>query len=50
MKKSYVTSFILTLLIGPLGVFYSSIAGGIVMLLLTIGVAASTAGVGAILM
>jgi ABC-type transport system involved in multi-copper enzyme maturation permease subunit len=35
-KKSRVTSLILTLLLGPLGLLYSSVFGGIVLLLIAI--------------
>jgi len=31
MKKSYILSLILTLLFGPLGLFYSSLAGAIAL-------------------
>lgn len=48
--KSRITSFLLTLLLGPLGLLYSSIVGGIIMIILTIGIAGATAGVGAIVM
>ena len=34
--KSRLTAFLLTFLFGPLGLFYSSVAGGIVLLLVAI--------------
>jgi len=40
--KSRVTSFILTLLFGPLGLFYSSIAGAIIMIIIGISLSAAT--------
>lgn len=36
VKKSQLTSFILTLLFGPLGLFYSTIAGAIAMIVAAI--------------
>lgn len=47
--KSRVTSFVLTLLFGPLGLLYSSVVGGIIMIILAITLGAATAGVGAII-
>lgn len=41
IPKSRVTSFILTLLFGPLGLFYSSIAGAIALIIVAV-VSAST--------
>ena len=35
-KKSRITSFLLTLLLGPLGLLYSSVIGGIVLLIIAI--------------
>jgi hypothetical protein len=36
VQKSHMTSFILTLLLSPFGVFYSSIAGGIIMIVVSL--------------
>lgn len=47
--KSQGISFILTFLFGPLGLFYSTVLGGVVMLVLGIIIAVITLGVGAIL-
>lgn len=41
IPKSRITSFILTLLFGPLGLFYSSIAGAIALIIVAV-VSAST--------
>ncbi len=46
--KSRITSFVLTLLFGPLGLLYSSVVGGIIMIILAITLGAATAGAGAI--
>ncbi|MCG6308974.1 hypothetical protein K6U49_10300 [Vibrio alginolyticus] len=35
-EKSRLTSFLLTLFFGPLGLFYSSLAGGIVLLVVAV--------------
>ena len=43
-QKSRLTSFMLTLLFGPFGVFYSSITGGIIFTILTIATAGSGIG------
>lgn len=43
-EKSRGTSFLLTLLFGPLGLFYSSIAGGIVLLIIALASAATIIG------
>ena len=45
-KKSPVLAFFLTFFFGPLGLFYASITGGIVMLILDIFVAIFTFGIG----
>lgn len=47
--KSQGVSFILTFLFGPLGLFYSTVVGGIIMLVLGIIIAIVTLGLGAIL-
>lgn len=47
--KSQGISFILTFLFGPLGLFYSSVLGGVIMLILGIIIAIITLGIGAIL-
>lgn len=47
--KSQGISFILTFLFGPLGLFYSTVLGGIIMLILGIIITVVTLGMGAIL-
>ena len=47
--KSMGISILLTLFFGPLGLFYSSIIGGVVMLILSIIVGILTAGLGLII-
>lgn len=44
--KSMGISIILTVLFGPIGLFYSTIVGGIVMLLINLVVGFLTAGIG----
>lgn len=46
MKKSQLVGFLLTLLLGPLGLFYSSIAAALALLLLTFGAAFATTFIG----
>lgn len=46
--KSMVVSVLLTLFFGPLGLFYSSVMGGVVMLILSLVVAFVTVGMGLI--
>lgn len=46
--KSRIISFLLTLLLGPLGLLYSSVIGGVIMIILAISLGAVTAGAGAI--
>lgn len=46
MKKSHIIQFLLALLFGPLGLFYSNTVAGVVFLLIAIGVGSVTAGVG----
>lgn len=48
-EKSMAATILLTLFFGPLGLFYSSVAGGIVMLILSIIVAVFTLGFGLII-
>jgi hypothetical protein len=43
--KSIVAAFFLTLLFGPLGLLYASIAGGIIMTILSIILVPLTAGI-----
>ena len=43
-KKSQLTSFLFTLLLGPLGLFYSSMTGGIILCVLAIISAPTIAG------
>lgn len=45
-QKSLVASILLTLFFGPLGLFYSSVTGGVVMLILSIIVSIFTLGFG----
>ncbi len=44
VKKSMFISILLTLLFGPLGMFYSTIKGAVVMLVITIAAAIFTLG------
>jgi hypothetical protein len=44
--KSMGVSIILTVLFGPLGMFYSTIAGGIIMTIISLFVFLITAGIG----
>lgn len=46
VKKSRLTSLVLTLIFGPLGIFYSSGFAALAMLIITIVTAVVTAGVG----
>lgn len=51
-EKSLLVAFLLTLFFGPLGVFYSTVAGGIIMLtayLVILGLAAVTLGAASML-
>ena len=50
MKKSQFVQFLLTLLFGPLGLFYSSTGAGLGFTLVTISLGAVTGGIAAILM
>ncbi len=43
-KKSRLVSFVLTLIFGPLGLFYSSLAGGLVLLIVAVFTAGSIIG------
>jgi hypothetical protein len=45
-QKSMGVTIILTILFGPLGMFYSTIVGGVVMLIVSLLVAIFTLGVG----
>lgn len=45
-QKSMGIALLLTFLFGPLGLFYASITGGVVMLILTLVIAIPTLGVG----
>lgn len=45
-QKSMGVTILLTILFGPLGMFYSTITGGIVMLLVNIVIAIFTLGLG----
>ncbi|MCR9330148.1 hypothetical protein NB661_00200 [Vibrio parahaemolyticus] len=42
--KSRLVSFALTLLFGPLGLFYSSVAGALVLVIIAVATAASVIG------
>ena len=46
MKKSRIVQFVLSLLFGPLGLFYSSTAGGIIFTLIAVGLSVGVFGVG----
>lgn len=46
MKKSQILQFILNLLFGPLGLFYSSAVAAIVFLLIAVGLSVGVFGVG----
>ena len=46
MKKSQIVQFLLSLLFGPLGLFYSSLAGGILFTLVAAGLSVGFFGVG----
>lgn len=48
VRKSQLVQFLLNLFLGPLGLFYSSIAGAIFWLIAVIGVGSATFVVGAI--
>lgn len=48
--KSRITSFILTLILGPLGLLYSSVVGGVIMIVVAIGLGSVTGGVGGLLL
>ena len=50
MRKSQVTGVLLTLFFGPIGLLYSSIAAGVSLILVAIGVGVLTAGIGAIVL
>lgn len=43
-KKSVAAAFLLTLLFGPLGMFYSTVRGALIMLIVSIFLATATAG------
>ena len=43
-KKSRITSLALTILLGPIGLFYSSAVAGFIMLIISIGAAAASFG------
>lgn len=49
MKKSQFAGFLLTLLFGPLGLFYSSVPAALGFVVAVIAIGAMTGGVGAIL-
>ena len=46
MRKSYIVSLFLTTLFGPVGLFYTTLAGAIAMTLVSVGVASVTSGLG----
>lgn len=50
MNKSYLVSFALCFFFGALGVFYSSIPGGIIMTVLSIVIGGWTFGIGLLLL
>lgn len=45
-KKSLVASILLTLFFGPMGLFYSSVSGGIIMIIVSILLSIFTLGLG----
>lgn len=47
-EKSVVAAFFLTLLLGPLGLLYATITGGIIMIILAIIIGAVTFGFGSL--
>lgn len=49
MRKSHLVQALLALLLGPFGLFYSSIAAALAMILLAAAVATWTLGIGALL-
>jgi hypothetical protein len=49
-EKSVGIAIILTVLLGPLGVFYSSVLGGVVLSLLTLIIGVATLGYGLFIM
>ena len=46
MKKSQIVQFLLSALFGPLGLFYSSLAGGILFTLVAAGLSVGFFGIG----
>lgn len=50
MKKSYLAQFLLTLFLGPLGLFYSSTAAALAFLILGVILAFGTFGIGLMLL
>ncbi|EDQ05589.1 hypothetical protein DSM14862_02574 [Sulfitobacter indolifex] len=48
-QKSVVAAFFLTLLFGPLGLLYATVAGGIVLIILAILIGVVTFGLGALI-
>ena len=46
MKKSQIVQFLLSLVFGPLGLFYSSLAGGILFTLVAAGLSVGFFGIG----
>lgn len=49
MKKSQLISFLLTLFLGPIGLFYSSVAAALGFIIAAIAFGAVTYGVGALI-
>lgn len=47
-EKSLFRALLLTLLFGPIGLFYASVIGGVLMTALAIGLGAATYGLGAL--
>ena len=47
--KSAVAALLLTFFFGPFGMFYSTVTGGIIMLIITVPVAVLTLGLGCII-
>ncbi len=50
MKKSQFAGFLLTLLFGPIGLFYSSVPAALGFIVAAIGIGAITGGIGAFIM
>lgn len=47
-EKSMLATVLLTIFFGPLGLFYATVSGGVIMLVITILVGVFTLGIGAL--